>query len=338
MSRTAALGLTIPLRDLPLREHGPVLDAAAAAGFTQLWTGEASRGDALTPLAWAAARHPDLALGTAIVSAFTRGPALTAMSAASLAEATRGPVMLGVGSSSSVIVEGWNGVPFERPLTRVRDTVRFLRAALAGERVTFRSDSFAIEGFRLEHPPQRPPSIMVAALRERMLRLAAEESDGVILNWLSEHDVAQVRSVLQDTGRRPAVAVRVFVVVGEDSAAIDVHTRRQTAAYMNVPVYAQFQRWLGRDELAPMWGAWSRGDRPAALAAIPDEALRAFFLTGTPAEIAARLIAHRDAGVDHLILDVHAVDGDVSGHLSRIGAAYRELSERRRPDLGSDAV
>ncbi len=337
MTVPVALGLTLPVRGLVLRDHGPVLDAAGRAGFTELWTGEASRADAFTPLAWAAARHPGFLLGTSVVSAYTRGPALLAMSAAALAEMTTAPVVLGIGSSSSVIVEGWNGIPFTRPLTRMRDTVRFLREALSGGRVTFRSSSFDVDGFRLEHPPTTPPRIMVAALRERMLRLAAEEADGVILNWLSADDVRTLRGIVHSAGRTPAIAVRVFVVAGQDADAVDAHARRQIAAYLNVPVYAQFQRWLGRDELTPMWDAWGRGDRRSALEAIPHDTLDALFLTGTPERIAARLRAYADAGVDHLIVDLTAVDGDVADHLTRIGAAY---AVRNPPDplTGSDAA
>ena len=336
MTGSVALGLTLPVRGLALRDHGPVLDAARRARFTELWTGEASRADGFTPLAWAAARHPEFSLGTSVVSAYTRGPALIAMSAAALAEMTTAPVVLGIGSSSNVIVEGWNGIPFTRPLTRVRDTVRFLRQAFSGARVDFRSSSFDVDGFRLEHPPATPPRIMVAALRERMLRLAIEEADGVILNWLSADDVRTLRGLVH-SAEPTAIAVRVFVVVGHDADAVDDHARRQIAAYLNVPVYAQFQRWLGRDELAPMWDAWARGDRRSALAAIPHDAVDALFLTGTPERIAAGLRRYADVGVDHLIVDLTAVDGDVVDHLTRIGAAY---AIRNPPDplKGSDVA
>ena len=97
-------------------------------------------------------------LGTAIVPAFTRAPACLAQSAASLADAAPGRFALGIGSSSNVIVERWNGVPFAEPYQRVRDVVRFLKDAFSGEKVAQSYDSFTIQGFRLGVRPEVPPT------------------------------------------------------------------------------------------------------------------------------------------------------------------------------------
>ena len=91
-----------------------------------------------------------------------------------------------------MIVERWNGVPFVDPYKRVRDMVRFLRVALTGEKVTEKYDTFEVQGFRLGLVPEVQPPILVAALREGMLRLAGREGDGAIINWLSADDVKQV--------------------------------------------------------------------------------------------------------------------------------------------------
>src|SRR3989442_13552132 len=104
-------------------------------------------------------------LGTGVVNAFTRGPAVLAQHAAALQDASGGRFCLGIGSSSNVIVERWNQVPFERPLTKVRETVEALRAVLAGER--------GPGGFKPDSPPEGPPPIDVAALRAKMPGLAA---------------------------------------------------------------------------------------------------------------------------------------------------------------------
>src|SRR2546430_2218222 len=105
----------------------------ADLGYTDLWSAEADGCDAFTPLALASQWAPGLRLGTAIVPAFTRGPALIAQSAAALAAVSGGRFVLGLGTSSDVIVERWNGVPFDRPYQRVRGTVRCVKALLAGE-------------------------------------------------------------------------------------------------------------------------------------------------------------------------------------------------------------
>ena len=96
-----------------------------------------------------ALRADGVRLGIAIIPAYTRGPALLAMSVAAMAEAAPGRFVMGLGTSSNVIVEQWNATPFDRPYQRVRDTLRFLRKALANEKVTETYETFAVSGFKL---------------------------------------------------------------------------------------------------------------------------------------------------------------------------------------------
>jgi probable F420-dependent oxidoreductase len=266
-------GITVPFTRTPLHAQADVYRMVEDLGYTDLWTGEADADDAFTPLVLGSVWAPTLRLGTGIVPAYTRGPALLAQSAASLAQVAPGRVAIGIGSSSNVIVERWNGIPFERPYERVRDTLRFLRRALAGEKVTETFDTFTVNGFRLAHAPEQPPQLLVAALREGMLRLAGREGDGAIINWLSADDVATVAPIVQAAGGGPAkeVVARIFVCPSTDTEAVRATGRMMIAAYLNVPVYRAFHEWLGRsDRLQPMWDAWEAGDRKAALAAIPD--------------------------------------------------------------------
>ena len=107
-----------------------------------------------------------------------------AQTVAALASAAPGRFVAGIGSSSDVIVERWNGISFEQPYKKTRDMVRFLRAALTGEKVTEEYDTFSVSGFRLGLVPDEPVPILVAALREGMLRMAGRESDGAIINWV----------------------------------------------------------------------------------------------------------------------------------------------------------
>src|SRR3954453_22194846 len=168
-------GLTLPLPGLALAEHEQLVKRAEAAGYTDLWTGETAGPDGFTPLALSAAWTERARLGTGIVGVFQRGPALLAQQAAGLADASEGRFGLGLGASSDRIVEGWNGITFERPLSKVRETLDFLRPALAGERTP--------NGFKLEAAPP-PVPIILAALRGKMLRLAVEKADGAFTNFL----------------------------------------------------------------------------------------------------------------------------------------------------------
>src|SRR5204862_396919 len=140
--------------------------------------------------------------GTAIANVYTRGPATLALSAAGIADIAPGRFCLGIGSGSQPIVEAWNGGTFSRPATRVRETAQFLRRALAGERVVFRGETFAVDGFRLAKPPVEPVPIHVAALRPGMLRVAGEVGDGAILNWLSAEDVPKSVAVVREAAAR----------------------------------------------------------------------------------------------------------------------------------------
>ena len=126
------------------------------------------------------------------------------MTAAALAEAAPGRFQLGIGASSPVVVGDWNAADFTRPYARSRDMLRFLRAALAGETVDQAYETFEIRRFRLDRPPATPPGILLAALRPGMLRLAAREADGVILNWLAATDVPQALA----ERRRPTTRLR----------------------------------------------------------------------------------------------------------------------------------
>jgi probable F420-dependent oxidoreductase len=315
--------MTVPLPG-HLHAQRDAIRELAELGYSDVWSGEADAADGFTPLVLAAAWEPRLRLGTAIVPAYTRAPALMAQSVASLADAAPGRVAVGIGSSSNVIVERWNGIPFVEPYKRTRDMVRFLREALTGEKVSRRYDTFTVDGFRLGIRPEVPPAILVAALRPGMLRLAAREADGPIINWLSAADVhrvvAEVRAAADGADRE--IVARIFVCPSANADRVRAAARSAIAAYLNVPVYAEFHRWLGRgDALGAMWEAWSAGDRKAALAAIPDAVVDDLVVHGTPAECRAHIQRYFDAGVTTSSLMVLPLDPDLDHR-----AAVRDLS------------
>src|SRR5204862_4612110 len=153
-------GLTLPFAGISLRDHPDLFRSAEAAGYDDLWTGETAGPDGFTPLALAAATTERIRLATGIVNPYTRGPALLAQQAAALQDASGGRFVLGLGSSSNVIVERWNQVPFVKPLSKVREAVEALRPILAGER--------GPGGFKLETKPAHEIPIVLAALRGKM--------------------------------------------------------------------------------------------------------------------------------------------------------------------------
>ncbi|HEU4425005.1 MAG TPA: LLM class F420-dependent oxidoreductase [Pilimelia sp.] len=290
--------MTVPLAGVPLAAHGAIYQALADAGFTDLWSAEVAGTDAFTPLALAAVWQPRLRLGTAIAPVFTRGPGLLAMTAAALAEAAPGRFALGIGASSPVIVEDWNASRYAQPYERTRDTLRFLRAALRGEAVDQEYETFAVRRFKLERPPEVPPPILLAALRARMLRLAGAEADGVILNWLAPGDVPRVLAEVGERRDGFEVAARIFVCPTEDTAHARTLGRRLITAYLTVPTYAEFHRWLGREPvLGPVWKAWAAGERRAAAEAVPDELVDELIVHGSAAACREQVERYVAAGV-----------------------------------------
>jgi probable F420-dependent oxidoreductase len=287
-------GVTVPLDKISLHAHRAWYEEIDALGYSDLWTSEADDHDGFTPLALAAAWTPRLRLGTAIVPVFTRGPAVLAQTAASMAQAAPGRFALGIGASSPAIVERWNGIAFERAFVRTRDTLRFLRRALTGDKVSERYDTFAVQGFRLGVELDEPPPLLIAALRERMLRLAGEEADGAIVNWLSSADVAHIAPYVGDK----EIVARIFVVPETEFTAVRAKAARIVTAYLTVPVYRRFHEWLGRGTLLqPMWDAWERGNRAEALSLVPDEVIDDLFVWGSPSDLRTRVDAYVSNGV-----------------------------------------
>jgi probable F420-dependent oxidoreductase len=289
-------GLTLPFAGVTLADHEPLVRRAEAAGYTDLWTGETSGSDGFTPLALAAAWTSRMRLGTGVVNPFTRGPAVLAMHAAALADASGGRFVLGLGASSNVIVERWNEVPFEKPLSRLRDVVPVLREVFEGGR--------GPGGFKLETAPAHPIPIVLAALRDRMLCLGGEIADGTFTNFLplsaTDHVVALVRDGEADAGREPTeVICRFFCIPGD---GIDT-ARFMFAAYATVPVYEAFFRAHGWGErIDPMVRAWNEGDRRRALELAPQELVREICIFGSPRQQRERLEEFVARGVQTPIL------------------------------------
>lgn len=299
---TAELGVSLPFDGLPLHEHRSAIADLHAAGFSGLWTGEVNGADGLAPLATFSAWQPTMSVSSAVVSAFTRGPALQAMSAATLADIAPGRARYGIGAGSDAIVERWNGVPFDSPYSRVADLLRFLREVLSEGQAISVPQTFRSDGFKLTRLPEQPPKLIVAALGPKMQRLAAAEADGVVLNFLSADDIGLVKAEAGKTDRLVPgpfeVSARVFLVPGEGEQS-ETAARRHIAGYLTVPVYAAFQRWLGRSAaLEDLWRLWASGDRKGATAAIPQDVVDSLVITGDVKRCAAGVQRYIDAGID----------------------------------------
>jgi len=323
MESTPRWGLTLPLRSMALADQRDLVASLPDLGYTDAWSSEVNGADAFTPLALAAQWTTGLRLGTAIAGIFTRGPALLAMNAATCASLAPGRFVLGIGTSSPVIVEDWNGLDLAQPYQRARDSLRFLRAALAGEKVSGQFETFTVNGFRLDPPPEQPPGLALAALRPGMVRLAARLADGAITNWLSPADVPTVRAV---AGPDCELIARIFVCPTSDAGTARAIGRRMIAAYLTVPVYAAFHAWLGRGEvLAPMQDAWAVGDRKRALELISDEVVDELVVHGSFGACRERVAEYHATGLDTPVIMIVPTPG-----VDEV-EAVRELAPVRAP-------
>lgn len=298
------------IRGVPLAEAAAWAARAEALGVDGVFATETNN-DPFLPLALAAATTSRVRLGTGIAVAFPRSVMQTAYTAWDLQGLTEGRFVLGLGTQVRAHVERRFGVPWSRPAARMREYVLGLRAIWAswatGEPLDFRGEftthTLMPPTFRPRRQEHGAPPVWLAAVRERMLEVAGEVADGVLIHPLqTDAFVRQVVRPALDRGAeragRPAgsCAIAVAQLVAPDEEQRE-QGRRRVAFYASTPGYRQvldLHGWgaLGeRLHLLSREGAW---DRMAA--EVPDEVLDAIVLSGEPTAIAADL-RRRTAGV-----------------------------------------
>ncbi len=294
------LGISVPSAVHALAELPEVIRRAEALGFTDCWSFETNGFDAFTPLAAAAAVTGRMRLGTAIVPAYFRPAGLLAMHAAAMSDLAPGRFVLGVGSSTQVVVEQWMGIPFRRPRTVTRQLVLDVKALLAGGRVG---------GMRLASPPSAPVPVWMAALGERMLATAGEVADGITLFMTGPRIIP---TLLAGTGRGLDSMCRITTFPGDDEA-VRVAARRAITGYAIVPYYAGVLARQGfAEEVAAINARWSEGDRAGAARQVSDAMLRELVLFGSPDDILAGLQRYREAGLGCPVLAIVSPAGSAA--------------------------
>ena len=238
------------------------------------------------------------------------------MAAATVDAISGGRFILGVGSSHRVQVEPEHGVPYGKPLTRVRESVAIIRALLRDGRVSYAGETIRIDGFDLWFTPFRPQiPIYLSAVFPKMTTLCGEIADGVILTRSTLATAARVREQLADGAKRAGRDPSTIVVTSLLPTAVGA-TRKEAldALRPGLAFYAGFfpryNRMMAehgfRDESAAIAAAWSRGDRKAAEQAVSDALIDATSVAGTPEQCRERIEAYRRSGVDLPILSPFA--------------------------------
>jgi probable F420-dependent oxidoreductase len=308
----------LPQHRAGLRTLAATSGRTEAAGFDGLWVGEVNQLDAVVPAVLAASGTSSTGIAT-VLNVFTRAPTTVAMTAAALGDLAPGRVEVVLGASSPLLVERWSGIPYQRPLARVRDHLRFLRAALAGGRVRGEFETFSSDGFALDTPPAAPPAVLVAAAGPRSMALAAKEADGVAVNWVAPGELDRLDELPGDRG---CVAVVTPVCPSPDRAVVDGLMRPVLASYLAAPAYAGLQRRLGREAaLAPMWERWAAGDQAGALAALPGSVIDDLVVWGTPAECGRALAEAERATGARVVVALFPPEGcDYAEVVEQMGA------------------
>lgn len=306
MTSSARLGLTFPVWPFDVRRSCEIARRAEGLGYTDGWTSEVSGADGLAVAAAIGAVTEHMRIGCAIASAFARAPALLAMGALAAQQASGGRFCLGIGASSPVIVERWMGMSFERPATRVAETLKVVRAAMTGEKVRFEGETLGVSGFKLDVPAEPPVPVYLAALGPKMMALAAREADGIALFLAAEPGVRLAAERAPDL---PLVA-RVLCCPGEPEDDVRDAARWMLAPYAAVPGYNRFLMAQGfEDEATSIAAAWSAGDRAGALQAVSDRLVDALVLLGPAERCKERLESLRAAGLDTPILGLFSTQG-----------------------------
>ncbi len=290
---------------------------AERLGVDSIWSAETWGFDGATPLAYIAALTSSVRLGTSILQIGARTPALTAMTAMSLASMSGDRFILGLGLSTPQIMEGWHGLPFDRPVVRTRELIEIVRLVTARDRLDYHGTVHNVprNGARVMRSaaqPRRVP-LYVASVGPQMLRMTGALADGWIGNcFLPERahfHLDHLRAGAASAGRALTdleLQVPVTLEFGED---VDELRKRHARGYaftfgaMGTPrgnFYVEAYARQGFEEVREVERLWLDGRRDEAEDLVPLEIGERTNLLGTPALIKDRLRAYRAAGITSL--------------------------------------
>ena len=283
---------------------------AESRGWRGFWVAETSGGEAVATAAAVAARLASVRVGSAIVPMQTRDPLLLAMAATTIDQVAPGGFVLGLGTSTPLIVEDWHATPWgASPLQLTRECVGLVRRFLAGERVTTDSGRWRYRRAQLASRPSGRTRIYLAALNDRMLELAGEIADGVILNFVTVADVIHAKRRVAVGAERAGRDLTDFefmvffrATVTDDYEEVRNRYQRELFTYVMAPVYQRmFAREGFTEACQEVQALWRAGERERALDSVPPALIRDRTLIGTVGAIRERLTAYAAAGVDSTI-------------------------------------
>ena len=278
-------------------------------GITDGWFADAGAPDSLTQVAAIAHHTREMRIGVAVTPVYTRTPAVLAATADVISQVLPGRFIMGLGSSSQTIMGGWNGIPLDKPLTRVKETAIMVRSMLKGEKSDFDLETLCSKGYR-QAPCENPPPIYLAGLRPNMLEMAGEVGDGVIINLWPQGALPKMLEHIKIGAERAGksaedveVVNRAMVLVTDDKALGRNIFRASFGPYYATPVYNKYLAWAGYEQAAAaIREGWAAKDREKTAAAMSDEMIDEIAVIGTMEEVQDRIRADAEAGVHTQII------------------------------------
>lgn len=326
---------------------------AEKLGMDVCWVAEAWGSDAPSALGYYAARTERMLLGSAVMQVGTRTPVALAQAAITLSNLSGGRFLLGLGPSGPQVMEGLHGVPFARPLVRVRETVEIVRQVVAGGKISYSGEEFRIplpggeaKPMRLSMRAEHPVPVYLAALSPAMLRLTGTVADGWLGTSFVPEGAGDAYFALLDEGLARSNRTRadfdvcqgaeVAFAPDEEALSAMVAGRKKELAFslggMGSASTNFYNRAYSRqgwsDVAAEVRERWQAGDRDGAAGLVTDDMVLATTLIGTEGMVRQRLRVWRDAGVDTVRL--YPAGETMAAKLDTLGRAIelvREVSE-----------
>lgn len=278
-------------------------------GFSDAWFGDAGAPDSLTQIAALGQSTSSIRIGVAVTPVYTRSPSVLAATANVIEQLIPGRFVLGIGSSSETIMGQWNGIPLDKPLTRVKETAQLVKQMLKGEKIDYQGETQSSRGYR-QMPLENPPPVYIGCLRQNMIEMAAEVGDGVIFNLWPKSALPKMMEAVKRGAKRAGkdwqeveVVNRAMVLCTDDKQYGRNLFRAAFAPYYATPVYNKFLAWAGyEDAAATIREGWAEKNREKTGSALTDELIHEIAIIGTEDEIRERIKEDADGGIHtHII-------------------------------------
>lgn len=288
-------------------------------GIPDGWFSDSGAPDTLTQVAAIAHYTNNIRIGVAVTPVYTRSPSVLAASANVISQVLPGRFIMGLGSSSQTIMGQWNGIPLDKPLTRVKETAQLVKTMLSGEKTNFEGDTLYSRGYR-QAPCENPPPVYIGALRPKMIEMAAEVGDGVIFNLWPKGALPKMLEALKKGAANAGkdwqeveVVNRAMVLCTDDKEYGRKLFRAAFGPYYATPVYNKFLSWAGYEDAAnTIAEGWAEKDRAKTSGALTDELIDEIGIIGTEEEIQERIQQDADGGVHtHIIAPLAATKEDL---------------------------